>query len=107
MRSSASCAGPACRAYHQPGGCAPQFEKLHAIVKEDAAIEQLLSLRALYSGPEEVVVMAKIHLSAHMNIEQLSKAMDDLDHKIRLDLPFVADVFIDVTARRSEENPQT
>jgi hypothetical protein len=51
--------------------------------------------------------MAKIHPSAQMNIEQLARAMDDLDHKIRLEMPFVADVFIDVTARRSEENSQT
>jgi len=39
----------------------PLFEQLYAIVKEDAAIEQILSLRAMYSGPEEVVVMAKVH----------------------------------------------
>jgi len=82
---------------------APLLEKLHTIVKEDAAIEQILSLRAMYSGPEEVVVMAKIHPSARMNIEQLTRSMDDLDHRIRLALPFVADVFIDVTASRAEE----
>jgi len=37
-----------------------------------------------------------------MNIVKLTRAMDDLDHKIRLALPFVADVFIDITANRSE-----
>ena len=83
-----------------------QFEKLHAIVKEDAAIEQILSLRALYSGSEEVLVLAKAHPAANMDIEQLASAMDELDHKIRLALPFVADVFIDVTGRRSEEDSQ-
>jgi divalent metal cation (Fe/Co/Zn/Cd) transporter len=80
---------------------------LHAIITEDTAIEQILSLRALYSGREEVVVMAKVHPSARMNIEQLSRAMDDLDHRIRMALPFVGDVFIDVTANRNEENPRT
>jgi cation diffusion facilitator family transporter len=84
-----------------------QFEKLHAIVKDDPAVDQILGLRALYSGPEEVVVMARIHPSESISIEQLARAMDDLDHKIRLALPFVADVFIDVTARRSEEGSQT
>jgi hypothetical protein len=39
--------------------------------------------------------MAKAHPSASMNIEQLASAMDDLDHEIRLELPFVAEVFID------------
>jgi cation diffusion facilitator family transporter len=82
----------------------PLLEKLHAIVKEDAAIERVLSIRALYSGPEEVVVMAKVHPSARMDIAQLARAMDELDRKIRLALPLVADVFIDVTANRIEEH---
>jgi cation diffusion facilitator family transporter len=80
-----------------------QFDKLHAIVKEDSAIEHILSLRAIYSGPEEVVVMAKVRPSPRMNGEQLTRAMDELDHKIRRALPFVADVFVDVTAHRTEE----
>ncbi len=82
----------------------PQLEKLYAIVKEDAAIEQILSLRAMYSGPEEVIVVAKVHPSASLNIEQFAQAMDDLDHKIRLALPLVADVFIDTTAHRTEDS---
>jgi divalent metal cation (Fe/Co/Zn/Cd) transporter len=82
----------------------PMFEKLHAIITDDAAVEQILSLRAMYSGPEEVVVIAKIHPSSHMNLEQLTRSMDDLDHKIRRALPFVADVFIDVTANHGSED---
>jgi cation diffusion facilitator family transporter len=78
------------------------FEKLNAIFKEDAAIEKVLSLRALYSGPEEVIVVAKVHPSPSLNAEQLTRAIDDLDRKIRLVLPLVADVFIDVTAQRVE-----
>ena len=83
---------------------APLLEKLYAIVKDDASIEQVLSLRAVYVGPEEAIVVAKVRPSASLNIEQLTRAMDDLDRKIRLALPLVADVFIDVTAYRAEDN---
>ena len=83
---------------------APLLEKLHAIVREDAAIERVLSLRAIYTGPEEVVVVGKVHPSASLNIEQLTRAMDELDHRIRAALPLVADVFIDVTASRAEDS---
>jgi cation diffusion facilitator family transporter len=83
---------------------APQLERLNAIVKDDAAIDQVLSLRAVYTAPEEVIVVAKARPSASLNIEQLSRAMDDLDHRIRRELPFVADVFIDVTAHRTEDD---
>ena len=41
-----------------------------------------------------------------MNIEQLTRAMDDLDRRIRLALPFVADIFIDVTANRARVTGQ-
>jgi cation diffusion facilitator family transporter len=78
------------------------FEELQALVQKDEAVEQVLSLGAIYSGPEEVVVVANIRPSAHMNIETLARAMDELDYQIRLALPFVAYVFIDITAHRTE-----
>ncbi len=80
------------------------LEKLYAIVNEDPAIEQLLSLRATYSGPEEVIVAGKVRPRANLNVEQLTRAMDDLDRRIRFALPIVADVFIDVTANRAEDD---
>jgi cation diffusion facilitator family transporter len=81
----------------------PQLDKLQEIFKEDPAIEQVLILRAVYVGPEEVIVTAKIHPAATLKIEDLGKAMDELDHKIRKELPVVADVFIDVTSSRVED----
>jgi hypothetical protein len=74
------------------------------ILASDSAVEQVLMFRAIYSGPEEVIVMAKIHPAAHINSEQFSRAMDTLDHTIRLTFPFVADVFIDVTATRIKDD---
>jgi divalent metal cation (Fe/Co/Zn/Cd) transporter len=76
---------------------APQLEKLHAVVEGDPAIEEVLVLQAMYSGPEEVIVLAKVLPSPSMDIKELGRAMDELDRKIRRALPFVADVFIDVT----------
>jgi hypothetical protein len=56
---------------------------------------------------EEVIVVAKVRPSSNLNIEQLTRAMDDLDHTIRHRLPVVADVFIDVTAYRVQDNSGT
>ena len=83
----------------------PLLEELLAIVESDAAVEQVLSFRALYSGPEEVLVMAKVHPTAHINSEEFGRAMDALDHKIRLAFPVVADIFIDITANQIKDNP--
>jgi cation diffusion facilitator family transporter len=80
-----------------------QLETLTGIVHESAAIDEIVILRAIYIGPEEVVVTAKVHPSPKLDIHELTRAMDELDQTIRKALPTVADVFIDITARRSEE----
>jgi divalent metal cation (Fe/Co/Zn/Cd) transporter len=82
---------------------APQLERLRGVVEGDPAIEEVLVLQALYSGPEEVIVLAKARPSPKLGIEELGRAMDELDRKIRQALPFVADVFIDVTGTSPKE----
>ena len=84
---------------------AAMFERLEAIIRNDPAVEGILSLQSIYTGPEEAVVVAKIRPSPAMTIEDLSRAMDELDRQIRKALPIVADVFIDVTASRAEAGP--
>ena len=76
---------------------AAQLERLRTIVEGDPALEEVLMLQAMYSGPEEVIVLAKARPSPSMDIKALGRAMDELDRKIRRELPFVAEVFIDVT----------
>jgi len=82
----------------------PLFEQLHSIVKEETAIEQVVELRATYTGPEEVIVVAKVRPAANLNMDQLTRAMDELDGRIRRAVPIVADVFIDVTAASQAED---
>ncbi|HSP35901.1 MAG TPA: hypothetical protein VLU46_16430, partial [Thermoanaerobaculia bacterium] len=69
----------------------------HDIIKASPCIEQVISLHAVYTGPEEVIVAAKVHPAEGTSIEELAKEMDDLDYQLRAASPFVADVFIDVT----------
>jgi len=58
----------------------------------------------MYIGPEEVMVLAKIHPIENLGVEELTRAMDDLVGKIRHQPAIVADVFIDVTTSRSADN---
>jgi cation diffusion facilitator family transporter len=83
------------------------LETLRRIVEEDPAVEEIFSLHAIYTGPEEAVVIGKARPAPGLDMERLAKAMDALDGKIRKALPFVADVYIDVTGteRRSGEAP--
>ncbi|HJT18384.1 MAG TPA: cation diffusion facilitator family transporter [Thermoanaerobaculia bacterium] len=81
-------------------------EELEKLILASPCVEQILSLQAVYSGPEEVIVAAKIHPKAGIAIDELAREMDALDQKIRAQSQLVADVFLDLTARRFEDLPK-
>ena len=79
------------------------LEEIRAVIDGDDAVDEILALQAVYIGPEEVIVAAKVRPSSRLTVEELGRAMDDLDHALRETSPFVADVFIDVTEHRASE----
>jgi cation diffusion facilitator family transporter len=80
---------------------AEQLQRLFTILDSAPAVEQVLALQAVYTGPDEVIVAAKVRPVASLTIDQLTRAMDELDAALRGEVQEVADVFIDVTAHRS------
>ena len=72
--------------------------ELQKIVEECPVIEKVLYIQAVYTGPEEVIVAAKVRPSRNMTVEALARAMDDIDRRLRESSEFVADVYLDVTA---------
>jgi cation diffusion facilitator family transporter len=62
-----------------------------------SAIEAVLVVRAVYVGPDEVIVAAKVRPATSLTVRQLTEAMDALDVRLRSTFPEVADVFLDVT----------
>jgi cation diffusion facilitator family transporter len=84
-----------------------QLEELRRILAASPAIEQVLTLQAVYIGPEEVIVAAKVHPSKAATVEELARAMDDLDHQLRAASEFVADVYLDVTMHRAGDSAPT
>lgn len=79
-----------------------ELEKLHAILAGSPAVDGVVSLQAVYTGPEEVVVAAKIRPRTTMETTEIARAMDELDRKLRAESSLVADVYLDLTTRRSQ-----
>ena len=77
------------------------LDKIRSVIESDRAVEEILSLQAVYTGPEEVVVAAKVRPVSELTGEQLAKAMDDLDATLHRESPFVADVYIDVSSHHA------
>jgi len=72
--------------------------ELQKIVESCPTIEKVIYLQAVYIGPEEVIVAAKVRPKKNTTVEELARSMDDIDRRLRESSEFVADVYLDVTS---------
>src|SRR5439155_21859412 len=72
-----------------------QLEQALAILAAAPAVDEVLAVQAVYTGPEEVIVAAKVRPVEHLTVAALTGAMDALDQALRDALPEVAEVYID------------
>jgi cation diffusion facilitator family transporter len=82
-----------------------QMERLHEIVSAPPAIAEVPTLRAVYIGPEEANVTARVHPAPNQTIDQLAHAMDQIDTEMRSAVPEVADVYLDITTYYTDTLP--
>ena len=67
---------------------AEQLQQLYAILAAAPAVEEVILLQAVYTGPDEIVVAAKVRPVPTQTVDALAHAMDDLDAALRAaDLP--------------------
>ena len=77
---------------------APEYvEKLRKVITSSPAVHSLVSLQAVYIGPKEAIVAAKIRPLESMDAGEIARAMDDLDAALREASPYVSDVYLDIT----------
>jgi cation diffusion facilitator family transporter len=76
---------------------AERLRQVYDVMTAARAIEAVLVLRAMYIGPDEVIIAAKVRPATSLTVRQLTQAMDALDVRLRSTFPEVADVFLDVT----------
>jgi cation diffusion facilitator family transporter len=78
-----------------------RLERVYAILEQSPSIDEVLSVQAVYGAPQEVIVAAKVHPAPGKTADELASALDAIDRTLRLELPEVAEVFIDLTSHRA------
>jgi cation diffusion facilitator family transporter len=77
----------------------PRLAKAQAIVAASPAVEDVVSLYAVFAGPQEAIVAAKVHPVPNQSAADLARSLDEIDRRLRTEMDEVGEVFIDVTSR--------
>jgi cation diffusion facilitator family transporter len=82
-----------------------RLEKAYAILAASPGIDEVLSIYAVHAAPQDVILAAKVHPSAGQTGDGLALLLDELDHRLRAELPEIGEVFIDLTSHRTQPSP--
>lgn len=80
-----------------------RLAKARAIIAAASGIDEVLDVYAVSTGPQEAILTAKVHPASGRSAEQLARLLDELDQRLRSELPEIGEVFIDLTAHRSRD----
>jgi cation diffusion facilitator family transporter len=77
-----------------------RLRRAREIIAASAALDEVLDVFAVHLAPQEVLLAAKAHPASNQTSEELAHRLDDLDVRLRRELPEIGEVFIDVTTHR-------
>jgi divalent metal cation (Fe/Co/Zn/Cd) transporter len=77
-----------------------RLERAYTIITESPGIDEVLTLHAVHVGAQEAILAAKVHPSPGQSGADLARLLDELDQRLRDELPEIGEVFIDATAQR-------
>ncbi|GAA1964004.1 cation diffusion facilitator family transporter [Amycolatopsis minnesotensis] len=82
--------------------------ELETIVDELAAgkVERVIHIRTQYLGPDELLVAAKLALAPRLETDQIAKAIDDAEARVRAKVPSVRLMYLEPDLDRGAVNPK-
>ena len=83
-----------------------RLEKARRIIEESSGVDHVLEMYAVHAAPYEVILMAKVHPAAGPSGDELAQLLDQLDRRLRRELPEIGEVFIDITAHLTRTEPE-
>jgi cation diffusion facilitator family transporter len=82
-----------------------QINKIHAALLSAPGVDQVIHLRTVHLGPDELLVVGKIGVSAAADGEDIAATIDDAEARVRQALPSARIIYLEPDIYRPELTP--
>jgi divalent metal cation (Fe/Co/Zn/Cd) transporter len=84
------------------GAAQPVLKRIVDAIEEGGPVQRVIHIRTQYLGPEELLVAAKIALEPCTTIEDVSRAIDEAEQRVRSAVPESRLIYLEPDLDRSE-----
>ncbi|MHA6792910.1 cation diffusion facilitator family transporter [Pseudonocardia bannensis] len=83
------------------GAVAPVLAKIVGELEADPRVQRVIHIRTQYLGPEELLVAAKIALTPGLPLEEVARAIDDAERRVRKAVPDARIIYLEPDLERT------
>jgi cation diffusion facilitator family transporter len=83
------------------GASEPVLQKIVSRLESCDAVERVIHIRTQYIGPEELLVAAKIAFLPMLRIDEVARAIDDAEQRVREEVPDARLIYLEPDLDRS------
>lgn len=77
------------------GGTAAQVAQIRTALVDGSAITSVIHLKAAHLGPDELLVAAKVGVAPGLTVEQLARAIDQAETRVRAAVPIARAIYLE------------
>lgn len=70
-------------------------KKIENLLKSDPSVNRILDIRTVYQGPDNALLAMDLNFRDGMDTEEIENAIDDIEKKIKEELPFISRIYIE------------
>jgi cation diffusion facilitator family transporter len=84
------------------GASADQVRAIEDAILDSPTVEQIIHLRTQHLGPDELLVGAKVQFVSKLSIDELARAIDDVEARVRTVVPIARPFYIEPDIYRAD-----
>ena len=75
--------------------------KLEAAINSSPAVRGIIHMRTMHSGPDRLIVAAKVEFAHHLSVPELAQRINDAEAALRAAVPVEMSIYIEPDIRRA------
>ena len=77
------------------GGTASQVAQIRTALVDGSVITGVIHLKAAHIGPDELLVAAKVAVASGLSVDQLARAIDEAEDRVRAAVPIARAIYLE------------
>jgi cation diffusion facilitator family transporter len=77
-------------------------KKIEAILSKNKSVNKILDIKAIYQGPEKVLLAMDLNFQDGLSTGEIERAIDEIEHSIKSSIPSVERIYVEAEERPTD-----